>query len=78
MVHIAYYTELNLQICNYAQRRRICRENSKYEPDFCGHFYPYRKATNFCRPDERNWPTSLEYHLDTTAKSNISCQSLAS
>ena len=24
MVHIAYYTELNLQICNYAQRRCIC------------------------------------------------------
>ena len=32
MVHIAYYsyTELNLQICNYAQKRRICRENSTH------------------------------------------------
>ena len=26
MVYIAYYT------CNYAQKRRICRENSKYAP----------------------------------------------
>ena len=33
MVYITYYTELNLQIRNYAQKRRICRENSKYTPD---------------------------------------------
>ena len=26
MVYIAYYAELNLQICNYVQKRRICRE----------------------------------------------------
>ena len=26
MVGIANYTELNLQICNYGQKRRICRE----------------------------------------------------
>ena len=26
MVYIAYYTELNLQICNYVQKRCICRE----------------------------------------------------
>ena len=26
IVHIAYYTELYLQICNYLQKRRICRE----------------------------------------------------
>ena len=39
MVHIACYTELKLQICNYVQKERICRENSKYAPDenFCGH-----------------------------------------
>ena len=24
MVYIAYYTELNLQICNYAKKQRIC------------------------------------------------------
>ena len=29
MVYIAYFTELNLQICDYAQKRRICRENCK-------------------------------------------------
>ena len=52
MVHIAYYAELNLQICNYAQKRIICRKNSKYAPDenFCGHFCPRRKAANFCHP----------------------------
>ena len=33
MVYIAYHTELDLQICNYAQKWRICRENSKYAPD---------------------------------------------
>ena len=27
MSHIAYFTELSLQICDYAQKRRICREN---------------------------------------------------
>ena len=26
MICIAYYTELHLQTCNYAQKRRICRE----------------------------------------------------
>ena len=30
MVYIAYFTELDLQICDYAQKRSICRENSKY------------------------------------------------
>ena len=29
MVYIAYYTELDLQNCNYVQKRRICRKNSK-------------------------------------------------
>ena len=33
MVYIAYYTELDLQNCNYVQKRRICRKNSKYAPD---------------------------------------------
>ena len=28
MVNIANSTELNWQICNYAQKRRICRKNS--------------------------------------------------
>ena len=43
---------INLQICNYAQKRRICRKNSKYAPDenYCGHFCPRRKAANFCHP----------------------------
>ena len=42
MVYIAYFTELNLQICDYAQERRICRENCKYALDgnFHGHFCP--------------------------------------
>ena len=35
-----YLLHLNLQICNYAQKRRICRENSKYALgyNFHGHF----------------------------------------
>ena len=31
--YIWYYIESTLQICNYAQKRRICRENSNYVPD---------------------------------------------
>ena len=52
MVYIAYFTELNLKICDYAQKRRICPENFKYTPDknFHGHFCPRRKAAKFCRP----------------------------
>ena len=52
MVYIAYYTVLNLQICIYAQKQRICRENSKYALDesFYGHFCPRRRAANFCNP----------------------------
>ena len=33
MVYITYYTESNLQICKCAQKRCVCRENSKYAPD---------------------------------------------
>ena len=42
MVYIAYFTELNLQICNYAQKQRICRENCKYGLDekFCPRRWP--------------------------------------
>ena len=40
MVNIAYFTELNLQICDYAQKWHVCRENCKYALDenFHGHF----------------------------------------
>ena len=50
MVYIAYFTELILQICDYAQKRRICRKICKYAPDenFHGHFCPRRKAAKFC------------------------------
>ena len=50
MVYIAYYTEFNFQTCNYALKRRICRENSNYALDenFYGHFCPHRKDANFC------------------------------
>ena len=53
MVYIAYFTELNLQICDYVQKRRICRENCKYALDenFHDHFCPRRKAAKFCHPD---------------------------
>ena len=62
MVYIAYYTELNLQICNYA-KRRICRENCKFALDesFHGHFCPWRKAAKLCHPGLRQhyWNTEM-------------------
>ena len=53
MVYIVYFTELNLQICDYAQKRRICCENCKYALDenFYCHFCSWRKAAKFCHPD---------------------------
>ena len=52
MVYIAYFTELNLRICDYAQKRRICRKNCNYafDENFHGHFCPPRKAAKFCHP----------------------------
>ena len=62
MVNIAYFTELNLQIWEYAQKRRICREICKYALDenFHGHFCPRRKAAKFCHPG------LLEYVMTTS------------
>ena len=50
--YIAYYIDLNLQICDYTQKRRICRDNCKYALDehFHGHFCPRRNAAKFCHP----------------------------
>ena len=52
MIYIAYFIELILQICDYAQKRRICRESCKYALDknFHGQFCPRRKAAKFCHP----------------------------
>ena len=57
MVYIAYFNELNLQICDYAQKRRICRENCKYvlDENFHGHFCLRRKAAKFCHPAVSWW-----------------------
>ena len=54
MVYIAYFTELNSKIWDYAQKRRICRENFKYALDerFHGHFCPRRKPAKSCHPDD--------------------------
>ena len=40
MMYIAYFTELNLQICDYAQKQRICSWNCNYgfDENFNGHF----------------------------------------
>ena len=55
MVYIAYLTELDLQICNYAQKRHIYREivNTRLTKFVwpIGHFCPRRKAANFCHPE---------------------------
>ena len=42
MAYILNDTDLDLQICNCAQKLRICRENSKYALDenFYGPFLP--------------------------------------
>ena len=52
MVYVAYQTKLNLQICNYLHKGRICRKNTKYALDdkFYGHFCSRRKAANFYHP----------------------------
>ena len=53
-----------LQICDYALKQRICRENCKYafDDNFHGHFCPRRKAAKFCYP-ARGWPVSMIYLL---------------
>ena len=38
MIYIAYYIELNFKIGDYAQKRSICRENSKYAQNFMAIF----------------------------------------
>ena len=57
MVHIANFTEFKLQICNCAQKRRICRDNCKcaFDEHFHGHFCPRRKAAKFCHPGLKWW-----------------------
>ena len=52
MVYIAYFTELNSKTWDYAQKRRICRENCKYALDerFHCHFCPRRKPAKSCHP----------------------------
>ena len=69
MVYIAYFTELNSKIWDYAQKRRICRENCKYAFDerFHGHFCPRRKPAKSCHPVwmycfvPLYFPTSYQY-----------------
>ena len=53
MVYIAYFTELNSKIWDYAQKQRICRENCNYALDerFHGHVCSRRKPAKSCHPD---------------------------
>ena len=67
MVCIAYYTELNVQICNHVQQQHICRENSKHALDesFYGHFFPRQKAASFCYPgDSKMGGGNMELYLN--------------
>ena len=52
MEYITYYTDLNLQVCNYAQKQRNFGENRRYALDenLYGHFCSRRKAANFGHP----------------------------
>ena len=54
MIYIAYFAELNSKIWDYAQKRRICRENCNYALDerFHGHVCPRRKPAKSCHPDQ--------------------------
>jgi len=63
MAYVAYYSELNVQICDYAQKRRILRENGKNALDeyFHGHVCLRRKAANFCHPDVGDEDVEDEY-----------------
>ena len=54
MACIAYYTELNLQICNYGQKRRIRREkvNTRLKKVFMAIFaFEERLSTSVSFPD---------------------------
>ena len=53
MVYIAYFTELILQICDYAQKRRIdlCIWRENFDENFHCHFCSRRKAAKFCHPE---------------------------
>ena len=73
MVYIAYFTELDSKIWDYAQKWRICRENCKYAQDkkFHGDFCPRRKAAKFCYPVSTWWV--LWVHLLRSPLSHIYC-----
>ena len=74
MVYIAYFPELILQICDFAQKRRIWRENCKYALNkncHC-HFCSRRKAAKFChpgvcrnRPKESFWSKIIWWELSS-------------
>ena len=68
MVYIAYFTEFILQICDYAQKRRICRENCKYAFDesFHGHFCPRRLPTS-ATPDKRKLSLIISFFVGKRA-----------
>ena len=70
MVHIAYYTELILQICDYAQKQRIWRKNCKYafDENFHCHFCSRRKAAKFCHPALDDWMLFLDHLASREAK----------
>ena len=70
MVYITNFTDLILQICDYAQKRRIWRKNCKYELDENFHcpFCSRRKAAKFWHPgdndnddDDESWGRITRY-----------------
>ena len=69
MIYIAYSIELNLQICNYAQKRRICRKHCKYALDknFHDHFCPQRcSATLSLQIDEHSQFVQITFSKSKT------------
>ena len=64
MVYIAYFTELNSKIWDYAQKRRICRENCKYALDERFHGLPSPATLNIPKTKLTPSLTQIWYYHD--------------
>ena len=66
MVYFAYFTELILQICDYAQKWHIWRENCKYalEENFHCHFCSWRKAAKAPSSATLAWLDTFTYIME--------------
>ena len=63
MENIAYFTDLNFQLGDYAKKRRICCKNCKYAlyENFHGHFCPQQKAAKLCYPGQERFKVGFRF-----------------